>query len=205
MTSSGGTARGNCPDPIDASTLMDYWLVVLPSPDEERVEEHLFVCDRCGDRLREMIALAEGLRSLARAGSLRVVVSDQLVQRAAATGQHVREYVVQPGASVQCTVSADDDLLVARLAADLSGVQRVDLSFCDAQGIETHRMTDIPIRGEAGGVLCQESITFAKAAPSNTMIMRLVAVDAEGAERLLGDYAFHHTRTIPGPGGWESP
>ena len=34
------------------------------------------------------------------------------------------------------------------------------------------------------------------------MIARLLAVDADGAERLLGEYTFHHTRTIPGPAGW---
>jgi hypothetical protein len=31
-----------------------------------------------------------------------------------------------------------------------------------------------------------------------TMIARLVAVDDEGDERLLGEYTFHHTRRIPG-------
>jgi hypothetical protein len=132
------------------------------------------------------------------------VVSDQFVKHAAETGQRVREYAPRLGGSVQCTVAADDDLLVARLAVDLSKAARVDLSWCDAQGVERQRMTDIPIRSEAGGVICQQSITFAKASPSSTMIARLVTVDAEGAERLLGEYAFHHTRTIPGPAGWES-
>jgi hypothetical protein len=34
------------------------------------------------------------------------------------------------------------------------------------------------------------------------MIARLVAVDEVGAERLLGEYTFNHTRTMPGPGAW---
>ena len=204
MTTRSGRAHVDCSNPLEAAILMDYWLAALPSPAEEAVEEHLLTCDRCGDRLREVIALSEGLRTLARSGSLRVVVSDQFVQRAAETGRRVREYAPPLGGSVQCTVAADDDLLVARLAADLSGAMRVDLSFCNAQGVERQRMTDIPIRGEAGSVIYQEAITFAKGSPSNTMIARLVAVDREGAERLLGEYAFHHTRTIPGPGGWES-
>jgi hypothetical protein len=183
---------------------MDYWLATLPTPAEEAVEEHLLTCDRCGDRLREVIALAEDLRTLARSGSLQVVISDQFVKHAAETGYRVREYAPPPGGGVQCTVAADDDLLVARLAADLSSAARVDLSWCDAQRVELLRMADIPVRGEAGTVICQQSITFAKASPSNTLIARLVAVDTEGRERLLGEYAFHHTRTIPGPGGWES-
>jgi hypothetical protein len=66
-------------------------------------------------------------------------------------------------------------------------------------------LNDIPVLRQAGSVMYQESITFAKASPSNTMITRLVAVDAKGTERLLGEYTFHHTRTIPGPSAWEAP
>jgi hypothetical protein len=184
---------------------MDYWLAALPSAAEETVEQHLMTCDGCGDRFREVIALAEGLRTLARSGSLQVVVTDQFVKHAAETGLRVREYASPPGESVPCTVAADDDLLVARLAVDLTTASRVDLSWCDPRGIELQRMSDIPIRPEAGSVICQQSITWAKASPSATMIARLLAVDEKGKERLLGEYTFHHTRTIPGPPGWELP
>jgi Putative zinc-finger len=199
MTTPPGRVPVDCAQPIEAAVLMDYWLGALPSAAEEAVEEHLMSCDGCGDRLRAVIALAEGLRTLARSGSLVVVISDQLVKHASETGQRVREYAPPPGGSVQCTVAADDDLLVARLAADLSGAARVDLSWCEPPGGELLRMADIPVRGDTGTVICQQSITFAKASPSNTLIARLVAVDTEGTERPLGEYTFHHTRTIPDP------
>jgi hypothetical protein len=195
----------DCSNPIEAAVLMDYWFAALPSVAEEAVEEHLLACDGCGDRLREVIALAEGLRALARSGSLQVVVSDRFVKHAAETGLRVREYAPAWGESVQCTVAADDDLLVARLAVDLTTASRVDLSWCDPQGIERQRMADIPIRSEAGSVICQQSITWAKASPTATMIARLVSLDEKGEERLLGEYTFHHTRTIPGPPGWRLP
>jgi hypothetical protein len=197
-----GRSRVDCSNPIDAAVLMDYWLGTLSSSAEETVEEHLLACDTCGDRLSEVIALSEGLRALARSGSLQVVISDRFVKHAAEMGQRVRQYAPSPGESVQCTVAADDDFLVARLAADLSGAPRVDLSWCDGQGVEQARMVDIPVRSDSGSVICQQSITFAKASPSSTLVARLLAVDTEGAERLLGEYAFHHTRTIPGPPGW---
>jgi hypothetical protein len=180
---------------------MDYWLALLRSADDEAIEEHLLICDDCGDRLREAIALADGLKQLARSGALQVVVSGEYTKHASESGRRVREYAASPGESVQCTVTLDDDLLVARLAADLSAAARVDLSWCDPQGVEVMRMADIPVRRDAGTVICQQSITMAKASPSNTLIARLVAVDP-GGERLLGEYAFHHTRTIPGPGSW---
>ncbi len=189
-----------CAHPLDAGVLADYWLAALPKAEEESVEEHLFTCDECGQRLREIITLAQGVNQLARQGSLFLVVSDAFLQRAREQGLRVREYAPPRSGSVQCTVSADDDLLIGRLAADFSGARRVDLCFCDGQGIERVRLPDIPFRPEGDSVAFQQSITYAKAASSETMIARLVAFDEAGSERTLGEYTFHHTRTIPGPG-----
>ena len=188
-----------CPQPIDDAVLVDYWLALLADAEQETVEEHLFACDECGDRLRQAIDLAEALRGIARSGLLQVVVDEFFVRHAAASGRRVRQYRAGPGQTVHCTVSVDDDLLFARLAADLSGAARVDLSWCDARGVERKRLSDIPVRGDASGVVLQESMAFIKGLPSATMIARLLAVDAGGAERVLGEYTFEHTRTIPGP------
>jgi hypothetical protein len=99
-------------------------------------------------------------------------------------------------------VTADDDVLIGRLAANLSGATRVDLCLCDERGMEQLRLPDIPVHTGASSVVYQESITFAKAAPTNTMIARLVTFDEAGSERLLGEYTFNHTRSLPGPGAW---
>lgn len=192
----------SCPNPVDAAVLADYWLGALAGREEEAVEEHLLGCDQCGTRLREVIALAEGVRKLARGGSLRIVVSDAFLKCAAEEGVRVREYAPPPGGSVQCTVTAEDDILIGRLAANLSAAIRVDLCICDDQGVEQIRMTDIPFNTAAGSVAFQQPITYAKAAPSETLIARLVAFDDSGRERLLGEYTFNHTRTLPGPGAW---
>ena len=191
----------NCSNPIDAAVLADYWLAALTSPEEEAVEEHLLDCDRCGARLREVIALAAGLRKLAREGSLRMVVSDLFLKRAEEEGLRVRQYAPPPGGGVECTVTAEDDILIGRLAANLSGAKRVDLCICDERGVEQLRLPDIPVHAGASSVVYQESITFAKALPTNKMIARLVAFDEAGGERLLGEYTFNHTRSLPGPVG----
>ena len=191
-----------CSNPIAAGILADYWTAALTSSEEEAVEKHLLECDQCGTRLREVIALAEGVRRVAREGSLRMIVNDAFLQRAAEDGLRVRQYAPPPGGGVQCTVTADDDLLIGRLAADLSGAKRVDLCICDALGVEQLRLPDIPVNPGAGSVVFQESITFAKAAPTYKMIMRLVALDEATGERLLGEYTFNHTRSLPGPAAW---
>jgi hypothetical protein len=191
-----------CANPIDAAVLADYWLGALTQSEEDAAEEHLFTCDECGTRLREAIALAEGVRKLAREGSLRMVVSDAFLQHAAEQGLRIREYAIPAGGGVQCTVTAEDDLLVARLAAHLTGAKRVDLCLCDERGVEQLRLPDIPVHAGTNNVVYQESITFAKAMPTNKMIVRLVVFDETGGERLAGEYTFNHTRSLPGPGAW---
>jgi hypothetical protein len=191
-----------CSNPIDATVLADYWLAALAGPDEEAVEEHLFECDKCGQRLRELIALAEGVRDLARSGSLRMIVSETFLKSSAESGLRIRQYAPAAGGSVECTVTAEDDILVARLAANLTDVRRIDLSICNEAGIEQGRVRDIPFSPGASSVICQESITFAKAAPTNRLIYRLISVDETGSDRPLGEYTFNHTRSLPGPGAW---
>jgi hypothetical protein len=131
-----------------------------------------------------------------------MVVSDTFLKRVAEEGLHVREYAPPIGGSIACTVTAADEFLIGRLTADLRGASRVDLSFCDEQGAERLRLADIPFNPESGGIAFQQSITYAKAAASETLIARLIAFDRAGGERLLGEYTFNHTRTLPGPGAW---
>lgn len=190
----------NCATPLNAAVLADYWLGLVSKSEEENIEEHLFTCDECGSRLAEVIALAEEIRNLALEGSLRMVVSETFLERAQAAGKRVRQYAPPRGGDVECTVTLEDDLLIGRLAANFSEFQRVDLALCDGSGAEQMRMTDIPFRPGEGTLLLQESITYAKAMPTMVMIARLVAVDETG-ERLVGEYTFNHTRTIPGPPG----
>jgi len=186
----------SCATPLDAAVLADYWLGMLSQPEEEALEEHLFTCDDCSTRLSEMMALAEELRKLANEGSLRMIVNERFLECAAAKGMTARQYAPPRGGKVDCTVTLNDDLLIGRLAADFSESRRIDLAICDGEGIERMRMTDIPFRPGEGTLLLHESITRAKAAPSEVMIARILAVDDSG-ERLVGEYTFNHTRTIP--------
>lgn len=192
----------SCATRLDAATLAEYWLGTLGATEEESLEEHLFACEECGTRLDWVIALAEELRAVTRDGSLMTVVSETFLKRAEEEGLRVRQYAPPAGGSVQCTVTAQDDLLVGRLAAKLGTARKIDLSLCDPGGVEQFRLRDIPFEPAASSVLWQQSITFAKAAPTSTMVARLIGVDESGSESLLGEYTFCHTRTLPGPGAW---
>ncbi len=192
----------SCSRPIDAAVLSDYWFALLADSEEGAVEEHLLTCDECGQRLREVIAIAEGVRKLAREGSLLMIVTDAFVERAGEQGMRIRQYAPPAGGRVDCTVTAEDDLLIGRLAANLSAARQIDLCICNAEGQEKIRLRDIPVHQAADSVVFQQPIGYAKAAPSETMIARLVAVDQFNGEQLLGEYTFNHIRTIPGPAAW---
>jgi hypothetical protein len=182
--------------------LTDYWLGVLTPDEEGRVEEHYLDCGHCSSALEGVVALAAGIRKLAGEASLMMIVSPEFLRRAAENGMRIREYPVEPGGSVACTVTAEDDFLIGRLAADLRGLSRVDLSICDGRGVELIRLADIPFEAASGAVMWQQSISYAKAAPSGSMVARLLSVQEPAAERLLGEYTFIHTRTMLGPPGW---
>ncbi|HET7102704.1 MAG TPA: hypothetical protein VFI20_01325 [Terracidiphilus sp.] len=192
----------SCTHPIDAAILADYWSSALAGQQEEAVEAHLLGCAACSTLLEQVAALIDGVRQVARSGSLRMVVSEGVLERARREGLTVREYAPPQGGSVQCTVTAADNLLIGRLAVEIHGGQRVDLVYCDPGGAEIGRLPDIPVAPGCGQVILQESITFAKAAPDNVLTARLMAQEDAGGERLIGEYTFNHTRSMPGKAAW---
>ncbi|HWD41017.1 MAG TPA: hypothetical protein VG944_19370 [Fimbriimonas sp.] len=190
-----------CHSPIDLLVLTNYWFGSLSASEEEKVEDHLIDCDSCSQLLERIIRLAGLTGDLARSGSLLMVVPDSFLDQISKEGFRVREYAPPLGGAIDCTVTAEDDFLIGRLAADLRGAARIDLCICESDGSLKLRLEDIPFDPNGGSVAFQQSITYAKAAPSETMIARLVAVEREGREKLLGEYTFNHTRTMPGPPG----
>lgn len=182
----------SCQAPLTWETLIAYWLAELNAVDEARVEEHYLGCAACSHRLAQLATLASGVRSLARTSSVDMAVSDEFVRRLTQDGRRVREYRVPCNGSVNCTVAPDDDFVVARLEAPLTGVQRVDvITFGSDANIAT-RHQDVPFIASSGGVVLSTAIDKLRALPASVLRVRLLAVDEQG-ERSLGDYTFNHT------------
>jgi putative zinc finger protein len=181
-----------CAAPLDLPALLDYWLGDLAPGAEEAIEEHLMSCAACAAHLEGLVALGAGIRRLASAGGVWAVVSGGFVDRLRDEGLRVRQYRLAAGGSVQCTVSATDDVVAARFAADLRGVTRVHLVQCDAAGQEQHRITDIPLSASLDEVVVIERTDRLRALPAGVERVKLVTPEA-GEERLLGEYTFVHT------------
>jgi hypothetical protein len=193
----------SCQSPLEWQTLLAYWLGELDPDSEARTEEHYLGCAACSRRLDELTALAQGVRALVRASGVDAVVNEQFVRNLAERGLQVREYRVQQNGSVNCTVTPEDDFVVARLEAPLAGVTRLDLVDIGIDGKSEMRHEDIPFVAESGSVVISTRIEALRALPASTVRMRLLAVDNNG-DRIIGEYTFNHTPYKPTDGSTSS-
>jgi hypothetical protein len=182
----------SCQSPLEWPMLLAYWFGELDPESESRTEEHYLGCAVCSGRLDELAALAQGVRILARASGVQAVVNDPFVRRLVERGLHVREYHAPLNGSVNCTVTPEDDFVMARLEVPLTGVTRLDLISVYDDGKHETRHEDIPFVADSGGVMISTRMDALRALPVTTMRYRLLAVDSNG-ERTIGEYTFHHT------------
>jgi hypothetical protein len=183
-----------CKNPLAPAVLAEYWLEELEPRREEQVEEHLLGCERCSRDLQGLVELIQAIRRLTRRGVLSVVVSGTFLDRLRNDGLNIRQYEVQPGHSVACTITDKDDLVISRLAADLKDARQVDISQCDVQGIERMRIRDIPLVTARDEVVLTQSTDTLRALGEEVIRLRLIAVN-DDEERVLGEYTFNHTPT----------
>lgn len=188
--------RNDCSAPIPLATLAEYWLGELDAAREAPLEEHLLGCGQCSAALQVLADLGDGIRALWRAGALRAVVSGAFLERLAASGLRLREYRVPAGGSVNCSVAPQDDLVIARMAAPLAGVERVDLVLINLGPAGEERLRDVAFDAAAGEIVLVPYTDALRAAAERTARVQVLAVAGEG-ERLLGEYTFHHA---PWPG-----
>jgi hypothetical protein len=181
-----------CKSPIGFETLVAYWLGEVPEKREAMLEEHLFACAYCAERLEGLAALASGIRAAVKDGRVSLVVSEPFVEAMKRVGLCLREYRLEPGGSVNCTIRADDDAVISRLRAPLAGVTRLDVVRMRGGSVPDVRLTDVPFDAETGEVLVIPSAAWLKTMPAFTMRMRLVAV-SEAGEKHIGDYTFNHS------------
>ena len=182
----------SCQSPLDWDTLLAYWLGELDPDSEARTEEHYLGCAECSRRLEWLTTLSREVRALTQQSGVNMILNDQFVRRLTEHGLHVREYRVPCNGSVNCTVTPEDDFVVAYLEAPLAEVTRLDMVYLDSEGNPQRRQEDIPFNVENGDVVFSTRIDALRALPTTSLHVRLLAVDNHG-ERTLGDYIFNHT------------
>ena len=103
----------------------------------------------------------------------------------------VREYNLEPGGSVDCTITPDDDLVVSYLRAPLRDVRRLDVVIDDSTSGKL-RASDVAFDPEADGVPLVPSVSYLRTLGHSQHRVRLVAVEGVD-ERVIADYTFNHS------------
>lgn len=181
-----------CPAPVAFETLIEYWLGDLAAPKTERIDEHIILCGQCAAKLGEIAGLSQGIRAVFRKGDVRVILTPNFLERLIGRGIRIRQYRCSLNGSVACTVAPEDELLVGRLDAPLSGVTRLDVLSRRSCDDAEHRLFDIPFDARSNEVIVAPNLAQVRRLPSHEHMVRLIAVK-EKTERALGEYTFLHT------------
>ena len=184
-----------CQRPTPFAALVEYWLDDRPADEQSDIEEHLFGCAECFAGLESVAALGEAVRRLGQEGRLHGGLGPSLLDRLERDGRVIRRYRAAAGGHIHCTAGADDDFVVLELAADLAGVERVDLLHLAADGTLLQRVLHLPVIGGREVVWASPGHLI-RSLPTGVMLVRLMAVEPEG-ERLVGEYTLHHTAYRP--------
>jgi hypothetical protein len=179
----------SCPIPPD--DLLAYWLGELDEEHELPLDEHLFACAACSERLRAIIDLGAAIREEVLRGTFSFVTSVPFIRSIKNAGWQVREYDLAASSSVDCTVTPDDDFVVSYLRAPLRGVQRLDVLIDDTTSGQ-HRWSDVAFDPEADALAAVWSTAYLRTLGVSQHRVRLVAVDGAD-ERVVADYTFNHS------------
>ena len=181
-----------CPAPIGFAEVVDYWAGELTRSEEDRIDEHVFACADCARELAAAEALARGVAAVASAGRLHGVVTDAILNRLAADGVRIRTYTLDGSGIVPCAVWAGDDLVVARIRADLSGVDAVTIVTRQASGDEIGRLSAVAVRPGQREILNAFSAERLRGLPATRVQVSVTAATGAGGERTLAEYTLEH-------------
>lgn len=177
---------------IDPDRLLAYWLDESDAAETEAIDMHLLGCDTCGAALDELMALSHGVKRAFAGGLVQTFVTGAFVDRLREQGLRVREYRVPVDGSVNCSVSANDDVLIGRMSASLDGVRRVDAGLRLSSDADETWVIDVPFDPATGEVVIAPALAQVRRLPSHDLEIRLRAVAANGSTD-IGRYLFHHS------------
>ena len=110
-------------------------------------------------------------------------------------GIQVRIYSLAPGDTVPCAVFPHDDLVVAALRADFSGVDALTLLVTGSGDPPMREFHEVPLPGPTGDLLWAKPAAVVRQMPSMRLQLTLESAGASRAE--LGRYVLEHSAFGP--------
>lgn len=176
--------------PLALGDLLEYWLGDADAARAADIETHVFECEACAAALEDVVRLGRSLVTLVREGHITARATTGLANRFSRDRLSVRQYSVQPGEVVQCTVTSGDELLLTRLVLPEPAPARIDVSV-RFYGGEPQRIPDVTIDRRAGEVM-----TFLPARPRQSDAsgrVEYILHDPDAAGREIATYTLEHT------------
>jgi hypothetical protein len=183
-----------CQAPTPLQDLLAYWLGEMNQVSQTGFEEHLFGCAECSARLARLVELASAIKHEIRAGRLSAMLPASFIQRLKDDGMRVREYRMQPGGSINCTITPEDDLVVTHLHAPLGNVGRLDVIVDEVEAGSRYRLEDVAFDPGSDDVVLFPASADVRKLGVATLRVELVAVSGD-EERVLGRYTLNHSPT----------
>jgi hypothetical protein len=158
----------------------------IAADEEERIEQHLFECDRCTAR-------AEGLERVVR--QLRAMLPPVLTpERRRHVEAMVRPLPIVPvssGERAAIEFPPGTEVGFWLIRADLTGVQRLDCALYSPDGSALGVLEDVPFDPERGEMVLACQRLYRDLGYPADMVVRVSSVSAVGA-RPLGEYFLKH-------------
>jgi hypothetical protein len=184
-----------CDAALSDEALLRYWLCETSTDETDQIEEHLFDCAECAERLERTVSLGMGLKELVLQGRVSGVVSRTLLNRLQRDGLNIRLYSLAPGDIVRCTIFPGDDLVAASLHADFSGVRSVSLLVTGPDNSTLGTFDDVPVSGGDAELVWAPPTALVRQFPS--MRLRLTLTSADQDRAVLGEYVLDHSAFDP--------
>jgi hypothetical protein len=102
---------------------------------------------------------------------------------------------VEPGAVVPCAVWAEDEVIVTRMRADFTGLERVSIVMHVA-GVEVDRVTDVPVQPEPGELIEAFSADQLRQLPQAEVRLQVFGSRGPAGDELVAEYALEHGGTL---------
>jgi hypothetical protein len=171
--------------------LADYWTSDTLPADVERIETHVFACTKCADLLADAQQLTAAIRGVAQDGAFQAFVTDGLLNQLSRDGVRVRTYTLDPGETIRCSAWSDDEVVVARLRANFTGVTAVDAEMRMDSGEQWGNAVDVPVRAGATELVLALPATMVRNAPRGPMRLTLRG-SGTSSEHVIAEYVFNH-------------
>lgn len=184
-------SRHTCIAPLSTETLVSYWLDEVADEEASQVEEQVFECRACSASLQAIADRGLAIRDAASNGRLHAILPPKFIAELRSR-LRVREYRLKAGSTAMCTVTPQDDLVVAHLEASLTDVRRLDVVLEDLSDGQTQRLEDVAFDPSSGEVVLASNMVRLRALGVSTHRAQLQSIEGD-QRRIIGEYTFDHS------------